>query len=407
MRRIILFVLFCVSSVDAGAQFIVCSNKALRGYRYAETHVEGMFGDGKYYGLLSDFTVLYDDNDMKYVIYAGCGDEWSLTAYVKHEHVKDGVHYYKGYCQKVIDTVQEDGSPVSLNDVSDVSVAVSVPLSGFADCLGMSRDSAMRKYAGRKRFSDEHFAITMFVGQQALVFVPIADNIDGCLVEYENCLFPPVSEDRGMLISDISSGLYSNYRIRLCDAVNAVTEGFCGNGIALDITDSLSVDASGVASHNLYVSQFITEYPELQDRVLDTLRKIQFGPVSVKKYDSDEKLVVPCYDVFELSFRNGFVQPKFNGGDINKFSQWVNSRLIYPDECKKNNIQGRVVLRFTVSENGKVTDVKVLKSVHPLLDAEAVRIVRLSPKWKPGEVLGSKVSLYYTFPVIFGLYRIN
>ncbi len=62
-----------------------------------------------------------------------------------------------------------------------------------------------------------------------------------------------------------------------------------------------------------------------------------------------------------------------------------------------------MVLRFTVKVDGSVTNVKVTRSVHPSLDAEAVRVVESSPLWTPGVQQGEYVKVTYTFPVIFAL----
>ena len=96
-------------------------------------------------------------------------------------------------------------------------------------------------------------------------------------------------------------------------------------------------------------------------------------------------------------------KPSFNGGDANEFSKWVNSRLVYPEIAKENGVQGRVTLQFTVEADGRVTNVKVLRGVDPSLDAEAVRVVKTSPKWKPGRQRDRAVKVTYTFPVIFQL----
>ena len=94
-------------------------------------------------------------------------------------------------------------------------------------------------------------------------------------------------------------------------------------------------------------------------------------------------------------------KPSFNGGDAKEFLKWLNSQLTYPKECKKDSIQGRVTLSFIVSPDGKVCDVKVLRSVHELLDAEAVNAIKKSPDWTPGMHNGETVPVQYTFPVIF------
>lgn len=96
-------------------------------------------------------------------------------------------------------------------------------------------------------------------------------------------------------------------------------------------------------------------------------------------------------------------KPKFQGGDANEFSKWVNQRLVYPEVAKENGIQGRVMLQFTVNTDGSVSGVKVLRGVDPSLDKEAVRVVSSSPKWTPGKQRDRKVKVTYTFPVIFQL----
>ena len=96
-------------------------------------------------------------------------------------------------------------------------------------------------------------------------------------------------------------------------------------------------------------------------------------------------------------------KPSFQGGDANQFSQWVNQRLVYPEIAKENGVQGRVTLQFTVEKDGTVTKVKVLRGVDPSLDKEAVRVVSMSPKWKPGKQRDRAVPVTYTFPVIFQL----
>ena len=96
-------------------------------------------------------------------------------------------------------------------------------------------------------------------------------------------------------------------------------------------------------------------------------------------------------------------KPSFQGGDANQFSKWVNQRLVYPEIAKENGVQGRVTLQFTVEKDGSVTKVKVLRGVDPSLDKEAVRVVSMSPKWKPGKQRDRAVPVTYTFPVIFQL----
>jgi TonB family protein len=97
------------------------------------------------------------------------------------------------------------------------------------------------------------------------------------------------------------------------------------------------------------------------------------------------------------------VKPSFNGGDANKFSEWVNSQLVYPEAAKSAGEQGRVVLQFTIDPEGNVVNVKVLRGVSEALDSEAVRVISKSPKWEPGRVDGKPVPVTFTYPVVYQL----
>ena len=112
---------------------------------------------------------------------------------------------------------------------------------------------------------------------------------------------------------------------------------------------------------------------------------------------------IPSNDSEVVPFRHVEVKPSFNGGDANEFSKWVNSHLNYPPKAKKNGIQGRVTLQFTIKADGSMSDVKILHGIDKDLDKEAVRVVSMSPKWEPGSIKGKPVNVTYTFPVIFQL----
>ena len=94
--------------------------------------------------------------------------------------------------------------------------------------------------------------------------------------------------------------------------------------------------------------------------------------------------------------------PQFPGGNHALF-QFIKDNQRYPQIAKENGIQGRVILQFVVDETGKVSDPKVLRSVDPSLDAEAIRIVKAMPRWTPGVKDGKAVAVRYTLPVNFSL----
>jgi TonB family protein len=98
--------------------------------------------------------------------------------------------------------------------------------------------------------------------------------------------------------------------------------------------------------------------------------------------------------------------PTFLKSDLRSFmDRWVYKYLKYPLEAIKQGIMGRVMVSFVIEKDGEVTHVNVTRSVHPLLDNEAVRVVGASPKWKAGEKNGEKVRVQITIPVFFELER--
>lgn len=125
--------------------------------------------------------------------------------------------------------------------------------------------------------------------------------------------------------------------------------------------------------------------------------------VGVEIMDYHAEVVEEVVEEEAIPFALVEEKPKFQGGDANTFSKWVNSKLVYPEIAKENGVQGRVTLQFTVNTDGSVSNVTVLRGVDPSLDKEAVRIVSSSPKWEPGRQRERPVKVTYTFPVIFQL----
>lgn len=92
----------------------------------------------------------------------------------------------------------------------------------------------------------------------------------------------------------------------------------------------------------------------------------------------------------------------FPGGDVALFS-FLHRNLRYPEQAQIDSIQGRVIVRFVVNEEGSIEQVSIAKSVSEELDQEAVRVIKLMPKWEPGLNNGTPVSTYFTLPITFRL----
>lgn len=94
--------------------------------------------------------------------------------------------------------------------------------------------------------------------------------------------------------------------------------------------------------------------------------------------------------------------PSFPGGD-RKLMEYLSENIRYPEECEEICVQGRVIVSFIVEKDGSISNVKVAKSLDPLLDKEAVRVVSGMPKWIPGRQNGVAVRVRYIIPVTFRL----
>ncbi len=95
-------------------------------------------------------------------------------------------------------------------------------------------------------------------------------------------------------------------------------------------------------------------------------------------------------------------QPVPPGGMIG-LRYYLAKNIKYPREAVANDIQGKVYMHFVVNKKGLIENVQVLRGVHPLLDKEALRVVKNMPKWKPGEQAGKPVSVWFTIPIVFVL----
>ena len=93
--------------------------------------------------------------------------------------------------------------------------------------------------------------------------------------------------------------------------------------------------------------------------------------------------------------------PTFMGGDLNTFRKWVQERIKYPQIAQENGITGRVVLSFVVEKDGTLTNIQVLQTPDSSLSDEAIRVLKTSPKWKPGKQRNQAVRVKYTLPIDF------
>ena len=118
---------------------------------------------------------------------------------------------------------------------------------------------------------------------------------------------------------------------------------------------------------------------------------VPYRPGCCPDYVDEDKV----YDVVEE-------MPSFPGG-FEKLKDYLKDNMQYPKKLKGSGIYGRVIVTFIVEKDGSITKAKVVKSVHPALDKEALRVVKAMPKWYPGKHNGICVRVRYILPVTFKL----
>ena len=104
----------------------------------------------------------------------------------------------------------------------------------------------------------------------------------------------------------------------------------------------------------------------------------------------------------EVIFQVVEQMPEFPGG-MGKAMKFLAKNIKYPVAAQQAKIEGRVIVQFVVGKDGSISDVHAVRSVSPELDAEAIRVVSMMPKWNPGKQRGKAVSVSYTMPIMFRL----
>lgn len=150
------------------------------------------------------------------------------------------------------------------------------------------------------------------------------------------------------------------------------------------------IDYEGMERELEYIYNFTVS-------LTNTDASLSFSPENVPSRDVSYDDVVPYYDCDQ--------RPTFlNSSDPRVFlEKWVYQYLKYPESALRDGIQGRVMVDFIIEKDGKITDVRIVKGVSEELDAEAIKVVSASPKWKAGRVDGNKVRASLTIPIEFRL----
>lgn len=129
------------------------------------------------------------------------------------------------------------------------------------------------------------------------------------------------------------------------------------------------------------------------------------SPITVDEAPGTDKNGLPGVteeDNSDEPFRAVEVEPAPPGG-MEKFYAFLSSKIHYPEAAKENNTQGRVIVTFVVERDGSLTDIKTLRDPGNGLGEEAIRVLKLAPRWSPGVQNAKKVRVQFTIPINFNL----
>ena len=145
--------------------------------------------------------------------------------------------------------------------------------------------------------------------------------------------------------------------------------------------------------------------PEVSSR-LDEISSVKVSDLSetMKQviHQKTQEQVLQDPVELEKAFEVVEEMPKYPGG-IKELMKFMGANVKYPAEAIDKNIQGKVIVQFVIEKDGSASSFKVKRSIDPLLDAEAVRVLKLMPKWTPGKQKGEVVRVRFTIPVNFSI----
>lgn len=130
---------------------------------------------------------------------------------------------------------------------------------------------------------------------------------------------------------------------------------------------------------------------------------ISEGVNDLNKVEVKEQVIAePVVDDEPVSIAMVEQKPSFPGGEAAMYA-WLSQNIVYPPAASEEGVQGRVVVEFVVGKDGSITNARVVRTRHPALDREALRVIQAMPRWIPGRNNGQPVKVTYTLPVTFRL----
>jgi periplasmic protein TonB len=130
--------------------------------------------------------------------------------------------------------------------------------------------------------------------------------------------------------------------------------------------------------------------------------QILFAELNSQKVDSVKNMEGKGFVSTNAPIFEAEIMPIFPGGE-QSILEYIKSSLTYPSKSAMKGAQGRVIVRFVVTETGEIGDVKVVSGFDPDCDNEAARVIKSMPRWIPGKNKGENVAVYYQLPIAFKL----
>ncbi|MCK9627985.1 MAG: TonB family protein [Bacteroidales bacterium] len=208
-------------------------------------------------------------------------------------------------------------------------------------------------------------------------------------------LLKDVSEKPAMISPVLKSGdtFSSDYNNFVTNGIPAVMfTTALKKQLPTDRDTSGTLDYEGMTDLTFFIASLVQEAANMEIALPAT-------PLKDNQEESGENVKNPTYTIYDVDKRPSFL----NGGEKQFLDRWVYDYVKYPKSAVESGLQGRVVVEFIIEKNGEVSSVKVVKSAGDALDAEAVKVVAASPKWKPGMKGGAPVRVKMAIPIEFKL----
>lgn len=217
------------------------------------------------------------------------------------------------------------------------------------------------------------------------------------------------SYKKGRLV-DTAYHYYPNGNLYTITGYAATPDGNTSRYIKC-VKDSTGKDLviDGLGQCGFYDSEFkqITESGSIRNGLYEgmwTGREDKYGSTYKETYVQGKMISGESTDKggSTYTYTKSYIEPQFEDGMEGLYA-FLRKKLKYPKKCRHDEIEGRVMLAFTVMKEGTVANIEVLKTPDPLLAVEAVRVVKAFPLWKPGILRGKAVNVVFKLPVEFKL----